>query len=130
MSRSVTKISAKIYVLRAEEGGRKTPLFTGYRPAVYFGDRQTDGLIIFNCQEKPALGGEYTVTISLAHPEYLGDTLKKDATFDFREGPHIIGRGKVLSLDDTNGESHAAAPCSGSPAAAQRADGSGPDCSA
>ena len=52
MSRSGTHISAQIDVLRAEEGGRKTPLFTGYRPAVYFGERQTDGLIVFTCQEK------------------------------------------------------------------------------
>jgi hypothetical protein len=40
---------------------------------VYFGDRQTDGLIVFDPEEKPVLGGEYTVTIALAHPEYLGD---------------------------------------------------------
>jgi len=73
MSRSGTHISAQIDVLRAEEGGRKTPLFTGYRPAVYFGERQTDGLISFNGQENPAVGGEYTVTISFAHPAYVGE---------------------------------------------------------
>jgi hypothetical protein len=50
-----------------------SPIFTCYRPAVYFGDRQTDGLIVFDPEEKPVLGGEYTVTIALAHPEYLGD---------------------------------------------------------
>ena len=102
MSSHCTKISAKIYLLRTEEGGRKTPLFTGYRPAVYFGNRQADGLIVFNCKDTPALGGEYTVTIALAHPEYLGDALRKDATFDCREGPKIIGRGKVLDVGVTN----------------------------
>jgi len=101
MSSDFTKISAKIYLLRAEEGGRQTPIFTGYRPAVYFGDRQTDGLIVFNREEKPALGGEYSVTISLAHPEHLGDVLQKDAIFDFREGSKIIGRGKALSIEET-----------------------------
>jgi len=101
MSSDLTKISAKIYLLRAEEGGRRTPIFTGYRPAMYFGDRQTDGLIVFDREEKPTLGGEYIVTIALAHPEYLGDALQKDATFDGREGPKIIGRGKVLKLEET-----------------------------
>jgi elongation factor Tu len=101
MSSGFTKISAKIYLLRAEEGGRKTPIFTGYRPAMYFGDRQTDGLIVFDREEKPTLGGEYAVTISLAHPEYLGDALRKDAIFDFREGPKIIGRGKIISIEET-----------------------------
>ena len=51
MSRDFAKISAQIYLLRPEEGGRKTPIFTGYRPTVYFGDRQTDGLITFDCRE-------------------------------------------------------------------------------
>jgi translation elongation factor EF-Tu-like GTPase len=101
MSSDLTKIAAKLYLLRPEEGGRKTPIFTGYRPAVHFGNRQTDALIVFDPEEKPVLGGEYTVTIALAHPEYLGDTLQKDATFDCREGPKIIGRGKVLNVAAT-----------------------------
>ena len=101
MSSDLTKIAATIYLLRPEEGGRKTPIFTGYRPAVYFGDRHTDGLIVFDPEEKPVLGGEYTVIIALAHPEYLGDALQKDATFDCREGPKIIGRGKVLTVAAT-----------------------------
>src|SRR5207244_13165786 len=85
MPSDLTKIAAKIYLLRPEEGGRKTHIFTGYRPAVYVGDSQTDGLIVFSREEKPVLGGEYTVTIALAHPEYLGDALQQDATFDCRE---------------------------------------------
>ena len=101
MSSDFTKISAKIDLLCAEEGGRKTPIFTGYRPTMYFGDRQTDGLIVFDCEEKPTLGGEYTVTIALAHPEYLGDVLQKEAMFDFREGPKIIGHGKVVRIEET-----------------------------
>ena len=101
MSSDLAKISAKIYLLRPEEGGRQTPIFTGYRPAVYFGDRQTDGLIVFDREEKPVLGGEYTVTIASAHPEYLGDALQKDATFDCREDSKIIGRGKVLKVAET-----------------------------
>lgn len=99
MSKELTKISAKIYLLRAEEGGRQSPIFTGYRPAVYFGDRQTDGLILFNYEARPTLGGEYTVTIALAHPEYLGDALKKEATFDCREGTKVVMHGKVLDLE-------------------------------
>jgi len=101
MASDLTKIAAKLYLLRPEEGGRKTPICTGYRPAVYFGDRQTDGLIVFDPEEKPVLGGEYTVTITLAHPEYLGDALQKDATFDCQEGSKIIGRGKVLNVEAT-----------------------------
>jgi len=101
MSSDLAKISAKIHLCRPEEGGRKTPICTGYRPAVYFGGRQTNGLIVVDPEEKPVLGGEYTVTIAIAHPEYLGDALQKDATFDYREGPKVIGRGKVLNVEAT-----------------------------
>jgi len=38
-------ISAKIYFLSPEEGGRQTPIFSGYRPALYFGAKQMDGAI-------------------------------------------------------------------------------------
>lgn len=98
MSKGLTEISAKIYILRSEEGGRKTPIFTGYRPAVYFGDRQTDGIIRFNDQEKPTLGSEYIVTIALIHPEHVGDALKKGAAFSFKEGSKVVVRGNVLEV--------------------------------
>ena len=35
-----TKFKAEIYVFTKEEGGRHTPIFTGYRPQFYF--RTTD----------------------------------------------------------------------------------------
>jgi translation elongation factor EF-Tu-like GTPase len=95
------KIAAKIYWLLPEEGGHKTPIVTGYCPAVYVGDRLTDGRIVFSREEKPVLGGTYTVTIALAHPAYLGDALQKDTTFDCREGPKMIGHGKVLKVEAT-----------------------------
>jgi hypothetical protein len=99
MASDCTTISAKIYLLRPEEGGRKTPLFTGYRAAVYFGDCQTDGRIVFHGTDQPALGGESTVMMAFAHPAYLGDALRQAATFDVREGPNIIGRGTVLTVE-------------------------------
>ena len=112
MPGDVAKISARMYLLRPEEGERKTPIFTGYRPVVYSGDRQTDGRIVFSPEEKPVLGGEYTVTIALAHSEYLADTLQQDATFDCREGSKIIGRGKVLKVAAARSESMCLAlPC-------------------
>lgn len=98
MSKIFTEISVKVYLLRSEEGGRKTPISTGYRPAVYFGNRQTDGMIQFSDQEKPVLGGEYTATIVLTHPEYLEDMLKKGAVFTFKEGSEIVAQGSVIEV--------------------------------
>jgi elongation factor Tu len=98
MSNRLREMSAKIYLLHTDEGGRKTPIFTGYKPAIYFGKKQTDGIISFHHGDIPMLGGEYTVTIVLAHPEYVGDALKKDAVFDVREGSKVVARGTVLDV--------------------------------
>jgi translation elongation factor EF-Tu-like GTPase len=38
-------LNAKIYFLRTEEGGRQMPIFSGYCPVLYFGERQTNGAI-------------------------------------------------------------------------------------
>ncbi len=98
MSDSVAKVSANVYLLRADEGGRKSPVYTGYRPTVYFDKKQTDGIVRFHQDEEPLLGEEYIVTLGLAHPEYLGEALKKDAIFDWREGSKIIARGIILDV--------------------------------
>ena len=71
---------------------------TGYKPAVYFGKKQTDGIVSFHHDEKPVLGGEYIVTIGFTHPEYLGEALKKNSIFDLKEGSKIIAQGTVLEV--------------------------------
>src|SRR5262245_24480981 len=79
MSSSYT-ISATIYFLSPEEGGRQTPIFSGYRPALYFGEKQTDGAIILTSGDRAVPGTECEVVITLLHSEHLGDTLKPMAT--------------------------------------------------
>lgn len=92
------KVSAKVYLLRTDEGGRQSPIYTGYRPTVYLGKKQVDGIVSFCDGEEPLLGEEYIVTLGLIHPEYLGAALKKNAVFDWREGAKIIARGIVLDV--------------------------------
>lgn len=98
MSDSVTQVSAQVYLLRPDEGGRKFPVETGYRPTLYFGHEQIDGIVSFQSDDKPVLGKEYVVTIRLINSEHLGGALKKDAVFDWREGSKIVARGTVLEV--------------------------------
>jgi elongation factor Tu len=98
MSDSVAHVSAQVYLLRRDEGGRKLPVKTGYRPTLYFGQQQIDGIVSFESDAKPVLGREYVVTIRLINPEHLGGALKKDAVFDWREGSKIVARGTVLDI--------------------------------
>ena len=89
-------ISAKIYFLSPEEGGRKTPIFSGYRPALHFGEKQTDGAIMLTSGDRAVPGTGYEVVITLLHPEHLGDALKSMAPFEAKEGSRVVGRGQVL----------------------------------
>lgn len=89
-------IVAKIYFLSPEEGGRMTPIFSGYRPALYFGEKQTDGAIILTTGDRVLPGTACEVVIKLLHPEHLGGALKPMATFEAKEGTRVVGRGKVL----------------------------------
>ena len=60
--------------------------------AVRFGQQQIDGIVSFEPDAKPVLGKEYVVTIRLINSEHLGEALKKDAAFDWREGSKIVAR--------------------------------------
>lgn len=94
----LTEIRAILYALKKEDGGRHTPLFSGYRPAFYFGDRQTDGAIAIIDKER-LMPGEYAeISARLLHPEDVGDFLKAGVPFEIREGPMIVGRGVVISV--------------------------------
>lgn len=95
-------ISARIYMLSTEEGGRWTPIFSGYRPALYFGERQTDGAITLHGCERVMPGKQCQVSIRLLHPEHLGHALKPNATFALKEGLRVVGWGTVLKVDLTN----------------------------
>ena len=94
--RTIRTIDARIYFLGPEEGGRKTPICSGYRPALYFGEKQTDGAIILPSGTRAQPGTSCDVVIKLLHPEQLGEALRPMATFEAREGTRVIGRGKVL----------------------------------
>src|SRR5687768_10920872 len=99
MSDSVVQVSAQVYLLRRDEGGRKLPVETGYRPTLYFGQKQIDGIVSVQPNDKPVLGAAYVVTIKLINPEHLGGALKKDAVSDWREGSKIVARRKVLEVE-------------------------------
>ena len=94
-------VSAKIYFLSPEEGGRKTPIFSGYRPALYFGEKQTDGAIILTSGKRATPGTECEVVIKFLHLEHLEGVVKPLATFEAKEGARVVGRGKVLRIHDT-----------------------------
>ncbi len=91
-------LRASMYLLRADEGGRLQPAFSGYRPGLYIGPRQTDCAIYRDPDPVLPLGQSVDVQITLLHPEALGDALCVEATFVLKEGSRLVGRGVVTEL--------------------------------
>jgi len=74
---STDKVRVTIYVNRKEDGGRKTPFLTGYRPQVHFGTADLPATLYFE-EGKIALPGdtlEIEIKFDLVLPIKAGDKI-------------------------------------------------------
>ena len=85
---------------KTEEGGRKSYALSGYRPAIKFpfSEMQTSGIQTFIDKEKVFPGDTVKAEIKILSEEYFKYQLCENLEFDFREGPNIIGTGKIISI--------------------------------
>jgi elongation factor Tu len=91
-----TRFTAEVYLLTAAEGGRSTPIATGYRPQFYLRTADVPGRIDLG-EESLALPGEtVTVTVELGRPVALETGLG----FAVREGGRTVGGGSITALLD------------------------------
>ena len=92
-------VIASIQLLRAHEGGRKSFIFSGYRPNIRFGeDVYIDGAITFSDREKVFPGDKCQVKIRFPKPECVKKYLTVGTSFDINEGAHKVGEGTILEL--------------------------------
>src|SRR5665648_27167 len=90
-----TKFKGEIYVLTKEEGGRHTPIFTGYRPQFYFRTTDVTGTITLpEGVEMVMPGDRITVTGELITPI----AMEKQLRFAIREGGRTISAGVVSEI--------------------------------
>jgi elongation factor Tu len=90
-----TDFVGQVYVLTAEEGGRHTPFFTGYRPQFYF--RTTDVTGVANLPEGVEMvmpGDHIDMRIALITPIAMDEGLR----FAIREGGKTVGAGSVVKI--------------------------------
>ena len=90
-----TKFEAEIYVLDKDEGGRKTPFFSGYKPQFYF--RTTDvtgGIQLGEGVEMCMPGDNAKVVVELGKPI----AMDAQSRFAIREGGRTVGRGVVTKI--------------------------------
>jgi elongation factor Tu len=82
-------------VLGKDEGGRKTPFFSGYRPQFYF--RTTDvtgGVKLLGGAEMCMPGDNVKLEVDLGKPIALED----GSRFAIREGGRTVGSGVVTKV--------------------------------
>lgn len=95
-----TVFESEVYVLTADEGGRKTPFFTGYRPQFYVRTTDVTGAITqFTTDDGGSVemvlpGDRIKMTVELIYPVAIEDGMR----FAIREGGRTIGAGVVSKI--------------------------------
>ncbi len=90
-----TKFKAEIYLSTELEGGRKKPVFTGYKPQFYCRTANITGKLELPEGKEMLMPGETcTVIITLEKPLAINE----GARFLMREGGISIGPGKVIEI--------------------------------
>jgi elongation factor Tu len=92
-----SEISAEVYVLKKEEGGRHTPFFTGYRPQFYIRTTDVTGEIqLPDGVEMVVPGDNVEMKVNLISPI----ALERGVRFAIREGGVTVGAGSVTQIAD------------------------------
>ena len=90
-----TKFTAKVYVLKKEEGGRHKPFFSGYRPQFYMRTTDVTGTIKLPEGKDMVLpGDEVELNAELIAPVAIEEGMR----FAIREGGKTIGAGVVTKI--------------------------------
>lgn len=97
---SATDFIATLTYRSMEEGGRKSPAKSGYRPGIKFpfSDMQTSGQQTFVDREFVMPGETVDAEIKIVGVDYFASKLYVGLTFDFMEGDKIIGSGTIKEI--------------------------------
>ncbi|MFF7920472.1 elongation factor Tu [Streptomyces mirabilis] len=91
------RFSAQVYVLSTGEGGRTTPVSTGYRPQFYIRTADVVGDVDLGERAVARPGDTVMMTVELGREVPLEPGLG----FAIREGGRTVGAGTVTSVDRT-----------------------------
>ena len=90
-----SEFEAEVYILTKEEGGRRTPFFTGYKPQFYIRTTDVTGDVTLPEGTEMVMPGDtVSLTIKLINPVALEDGMR----FAIREGGKTVGAGVVTKI--------------------------------
>ncbi|MEY4842053.1 MAG: translation elongation factor tu, partial [Planctomycetota bacterium] len=90
-----TQVTAQVYVLKKEEGGRHTPFFNGYKPQFYFRTSDITGKLELIGAEMCMPGDNVKIKVDL---EGKGVAMEEQTRFAVREGGRTVGSGVVTKI--------------------------------
>ncbi|MET8991601.1 elongation factor Tu [Nonomuraea wenchangensis] len=90
--RERTSFHARVYLLTPEEGGRRRPIASGYRPQFYLRTTDVPGELLLDGPAEP--GETVEVAVELGRPVALEPGLG----FAVREGGLTVGAGTILAV--------------------------------
>jgi len=91
-----SRFAATVHLLSAAEGGRRTPISTGYRPQFYVRTTSVVGEVDLGEPGSAAPGDSVAMTVALGRPVALDAGLG----FAIREGGKTVGAGTVTAVLD------------------------------
>jgi translation elongation factor EF-Tu-like GTPase len=96
----VRHIEATIRFLSTAEGGRRTPVFSGYRPQFFYNDRDWDAEHEYPDAEAVHPGDTVRAYLRFFRPEAQVNRVQVGMPFAIREGAHTVAVGTVTSVLD------------------------------
>ncbi|MBD8389024.1 hypothetical protein [Dysgonomonas sp. BGC7] len=94
----IPEIRASIYYLTEREGGRKTPVSSGYRGQFYYDDTNWDACQTFIGQDVCLLGKTVDCYLTTASPQFHLKQLHIGKVFEIREGARVVGKGIITEV--------------------------------
>jgi elongation factor Tu len=91
---SASLFTAHVYLLTAEEGGRRTPIMSGYRPQFFVRTTDVMGQVDLGEIDLGIPGDRLDITVRLGKPVPLSEGLG----FAIREGGRTVGAGTVTAV--------------------------------
>lgn len=89
-------LTAKIALFPTENGGRKKPVYSGYRPSFTFNSlKHYSGEIEILGKNELRPGESSSVKIKLLPAKTIRRTLKKNDAFTINEGNKVVGSGVI-----------------------------------
>ena len=90
-----TEFEAEVYILSKEEGGRHTPIFSGYKPQFYIRTTDVTGEVTLPAGTEMVMPGDtIKYTVKLIAPV----ALEEKTRFAIREGGKTVGAGVVTKI--------------------------------